>query len=168
MRMKRESFRSGVLRDIFKQDKEFLKQLQEARTNLVTYIDIKKLFSLFVECIDNCAYVDFNDKRDRRVNKSNPVFKVKIKWEAVPKDVMEMARSKKSVADAKTNIIRVGVVSVFVDKIHAILQDPNSEYLKEKLPPEEVRESIKDFIFTLFMLDASDDAMRPVYIRYIM
>lgn len=168
MRMKRESFSSGVLRELFKDNKDFLKQLESARTNLVTYIDTKKLLSLFAECIDACEYVEFNDKRDRRVNKSNPVFKVKIIYEKIPADVLKEARSKGSIADAKTNIVRIGVLSNFLIKIHQILKDPNSEYLKEKLPDEDVRETIKDFIMTFFMIDASDDAMKPVYIRHIL
>ena len=167
MRMKRESFSSGVLRELFKNNKDFLKQLETARTNLVTYIDTKKLLSLFTECIDACEYVDFNDKRDRRVNKSNPVFKVKIIYEKIPAEVLKEARMKGSIADAKTNIVRIGVLSNFLIRIHQILKDPNSEYLKEKLPDEEVRETIKDFIMTFFMIDASDDAMKPVYIRHI-
>lgn len=168
MRMKRESFRTGVLRDIFKENKEFLKELEHARTNLVTYLDVKKLLQLFVSCIDECPYVDFNDKRDRRINKSNPVFKVKIKYEAVPKDVMAESKTKKTVADAKTNIIRAGVVGPFMNEIHKILHGPDNGYLKEKLPSEEVRQELDEYIMTFFMLDASDDAMRPVYVRYIM
>jgi len=165
--LKRESFSSGMLKDLFKDNKDFLKQLETARTNLVTYIDTKKLMSLFTECIDECPYVDFNDKRDRRVNKSNPVFKVKIIYEKIPAEVLKEARMKGSISDAKTNIVRVGVISNFTVKIHQILKEKNKEYLKEELPSDEVMNSIGEFIMTFFMVDASDDAMKPVYIRHI-
>jgi hypothetical protein len=168
MPMKRESFSSGVLKSLFKDNKDFLRQIEEARTNLITYIDRKKLLNLFVECIDECPFVEFNDKRDRRINKSNPVFKVKILYEKIPSEVLQTARAKASIADAKTNIIRIGVISNFMIKLHQILKDPNSEYLIDKLPDQEVRDTIKDFIMTFFMLDASDDAMKPVYIRHLM
>jgi hypothetical protein len=168
MQRAQNSFRTGMLREIFKEDKEYLKILEEARANLVTYMDTSKLLKLFVEIIDKCDYVNFNDKRDRRIHKSNPVFKVSIDYNKTPKSIMDAARRKATVADAKTYIVRLALVGPFVTEIYKILKDNKEEYLKEALPDDATRESIKEYISTFFMIDASDDPEKPIYIRHLL
>jgi len=153
--------------EIFKSESAYFEALKKARADLITYFDKSKLYILFTKAIDSCPYVDFASARDRRVNKNAPIYKLKIDFSKIPDRVRSVASSKVKISDAKTYIVHTGVLGPYLDKLLEVIKTNDMAYLKEPIPKAEDRAALEDYLSAMYIMDTSDEAAKPIFVRQI-
>jgi len=158
------SVRESV-RSIIHDDKEYREFVSKIRKNLATYFYQEKLASLFVKIVDECKYITFAAEKDRRIlNKTRPVYKVRIMFDLVPSDVSTEAMMGRSMADVKTKIIHSGLISPYVDAMLNAIKTGNKDLIREDFPSGEDMEEFQDILSTLFAINTTDKAESPAFV----
>lgn len=155
-----------IVRSFTKDNKEYMDLVKSTRRNLATYFNQDKLVSLFISIIDECSFISFNKPQDRRItNRNLPSYKVKIDYELMPNSVRTVVNRNGTGSDIKSSIIHEGLITPFVTKMYEIIKNKDKEYMKEDLPNDEEAKDIVDILTTLFVINTTDDANSPVFVR---
>jgi hypothetical protein len=152
---------------IFKSEEGYFEALKKARADLISYFDRSKLYLLFTKAIDACPYIDFSSARDRRVNKLSPIYKLKIDYGKLPDNLRALASRKPNISDAKTFIVHTGVLGPYLDTLLKVIRENDMTYLKEPVPKSEDRNALEDYLSAMYIMDTSDEATKPVFVRQV-